>query len=75
MDSTGVAGRIQVGSECKKFLDSRFDFEERGSVYVKGKDHMEVFLLKGKRPDLYDADEDDLDKKEEDMDGQSEVFS
>lgn len=49
MDSTGVPGRIQVGSECKDMLESKFEFEERGRVYVKGKDHMEVFLLKGRR--------------------------
>lgn len=71
MDSTGVAGRIQVGSECKNFLDSRFEFEERGSVYVKGKDHMEVFLLKGRRPDLYDMD----DNRNEEGDGNGCVYS
>uniref|UniRef100_A0A6B2E4F8 Adenylate cyclase type 9 n=1 Tax=Phlebotomus kandelakii TaxID=1109342 RepID=A0A6B2E4F8_9DIPT len=49
MDSTGVAGRIQVGKECLPYLDTVYDFEPRGSVYVKGKDNMEVYLLKGKK--------------------------
>uniref|UniRef100_A0A1B0DB17 Adenylate cyclase type 9 n=1 Tax=Phlebotomus papatasi TaxID=29031 RepID=A0A1B0DB17_PHLPP len=49
MDSTGVAGRIQVGKECLPYLESVYDFEPRGSVYVKGKDNMEVYLLKGKK--------------------------
>lgn len=46
MDSTGVAGSIQIGRASIPFLESRFEFEARGSVYVKGKDHMEVFLMK-----------------------------
>ncbi|XP_059617857.1 adenylate cyclase type 9 [Phlebotomus argentipes] len=49
MDSTGVAGRIQVGKECLPHLEAAYDFEPRGSVYVKGKDNMEVYLLKGKK--------------------------
>lgn len=49
MDSTGVAGRIQIGKDCIPFLDSeRFEFEARGKVFVKGKDDMEVFLVKRK---------------------------
>lgn len=50
MDSTGVAGRIQVSNHCLPHLDSAYEFESRGQVYVKGKDNMEVFLLKCKRP-------------------------
>ncbi|KAG4067085.1 hypothetical protein HA402_000076 [Bradysia odoriphaga] len=52
MDSTGVAGKIQVGKFCLPFLESRFEFEARGSVYVKGKDNMEVFLVNGLRSDF-----------------------
>lgn len=46
MDSTGVAGRIQVGAEVVRMLEQRWAFEPRGEVYVKGKDHMEVFLVR-----------------------------
>ncbi|CAD7091177.1 unnamed protein product [Hermetia illucens] len=49
MDSTGVPGRIQVGSYCLSFLENKYTFEPRGQVYVKGKDHMEVFLLKERK--------------------------
>lgn len=50
MDSTGVAGRIQVGKDCIPFLDANlYEFEPRGSVFVKGKDNMEVYLVKRKR--------------------------
>ncbi|XP_052861579.1 adenylate cyclase type 9 [Anopheles cruzii] len=61
MDSTGVAGRIQVGSECVPVLSERYDFEPRGKVYVKGKDHMEVYLLIRKKPDLLGPLELDID--------------
>uniref|UniRef100_A0A182N085 Adenylate cyclase type 9 n=1 Tax=Anopheles dirus TaxID=7168 RepID=A0A182N085_9DIPT len=61
MDTTGVAGRVQVGSECIPVLGERYDFEPRGKVYVKGKDHMEVYLLVGKKPDLLGPPELDID--------------
>lgn len=52
MDSTGVAGRIQVGKDCIPFLDDQlYEFEPRGNVFVKGKDNMEVYLVKRKRLD------------------------
>ncbi|XP_054087194.1 adenylate cyclase type 9 isoform X1 [Zeugodacus cucurbitae] len=44
MDSTGVPNRIQIGKDCLPFLEDKYEFEPRGSVYVKGKDHMEVYL-------------------------------
>jgi len=49
MDSTGVAGRIQIASNCLDVLSERYEFEPRGQVYVKGKDNMDVFLLIGKK--------------------------
>lgn len=49
MDSTGVAGRIQIGKDCIPFLNpDLYEFEPRGSVFVKGKDNMEVYLVKRK---------------------------
>ncbi|XP_066583442.1 adenylate cyclase type 9 isoform X2 [Prorops nasuta] len=49
MDSTGVAGRIQMASSCLPALSDVYEFEPRGQVYVKGKDNMNVFLLVGKK--------------------------
>lgn len=49
MDSTGVVKRIQVGESCIAVLSDRYDFEPRGSVYVKGKDNMNVYLVVGKK--------------------------
>ncbi|XP_042230398.1 adenylate cyclase type 9-like isoform X2 [Homarus americanus] len=51
MDSTGVAGRIQVSNKCSVVLNRRYELERRGQVFVKGKDNMDVFLLKGRRED------------------------
>ncbi|RVE46165.1 hypothetical protein evm_009169 [Chilo suppressalis] len=49
MDSTGVVKRIQVGEACISVLSNRYEFEPRGSVYVKGKDDMNVYLVVGKK--------------------------
>ncbi|KOC65195.1 Adenylate cyclase type 9 [Habropoda laboriosa] len=49
MDSTGVAGRIQVAKNVLDVLSEQYEFEPRGQVYVKGKDNMDVFLLIGKK--------------------------
>lgn len=49
MDSTGIPGRLQVGKDCLPYLEDRYEFEPRGEVYVKGKDHMEVFLYKAEK--------------------------
>lgn len=49
MDSTGVPKRIQVGEACTVVLSAKYDFEPRGSVYVKGKDDMNVYLVIGKK--------------------------
>ena len=52
MDSTGVNGKIQVGEHCLEVLEKKYAFEKRGSVYVKGKDDMDVYLLLHKRDEL-----------------------
>ncbi|CAG9864460.1 unnamed protein product [Phyllotreta striolata] len=50
MDSTGAKGRIQVGEHSLAVLKEKYEFEMRGSVYVKGKDDMNVYFLKRKKP-------------------------
>lgn len=49
MESTGVPKRIQVGEACIPVLSARYEFEPRGSVYVKGKDDMNVYLVIAKK--------------------------
>jgi len=53
MDSTGVQGRIQVPERCMHVLSEWYTFEMRGSIFVKGKDHMTTFLLIGRKPDSF----------------------
>ena len=49
MDTTGVHGRIQTTEACVAILDELYTFEKRGTVYVKGKDNMNVYLLCGRK--------------------------
>ena len=49
MDSCGVDGRVQVNERTKNVMSQWYDFEERGEVFIKGKDNMRVFLLKGRK--------------------------
>jgi class 3 adenylate cyclase len=49
MESHGLAGEIQVTESVRQRLDSRFAFEPRGMVPVKGVGEMSTFLLKGRR--------------------------
>ena len=44
MESTGVAGRIQVTTQVAAAAQD-FKFESRGLIPIKGKGEMEVFLL------------------------------
>ena len=53
MDSTGVPGRIQVSNRCATVLNRRYELERRGQVFVKGKDNMDVYLLKGCKEDVW----------------------
>ncbi|KAK4470787.1 hypothetical protein MN116_005647 [Schistosoma mekongi] len=49
MYSTGLKGRIQVTEAVAKRLESRYVFEYRGEVFVKGKGDMKTYLLVGRR--------------------------
>ena len=47
MESTGVPGGIQVTRSVYERLKDNFEFENRGTVQVKGKGETEVWLLHG----------------------------
>jgi adenylate cyclase len=49
MESTGEAGKIQVAAQTHEQLTSRFEFEERGVVEVKGKGPMRAWFLIGRK--------------------------
>jgi class 3 adenylate cyclase len=48
MESHGLPDRIQVTAAVYERLQNKYVFEERGTILVKGKGEMTVYLLKGK---------------------------
>jgi class 3 adenylate cyclase len=46
MESHGISGEIQVSSNVYHILKDKYLFEERGTIQVKGKGEMAVYLLK-----------------------------
>ena len=48
MESSGVPGRMQISEATHSWISSHLkdDFEKRGFVEVKGKDHMLTYLLR-----------------------------
>ena len=51
MESNGVAGSIQVSDACYRRLRTKFVFEDRGIIQVKGQGEMHTYLLKGRVTD------------------------
>ena len=49
MESTGLPGRIQVTETVYERLRSRYEFDERGDVQVKGKGRLRTYLLVARR--------------------------
>jgi adenylate cyclase len=49
MESTGLAGRIQVSRDVYERLKDEFVLEERGAIEVKGKGSMQTWFLVGRR--------------------------
>lgn len=49
MESHGIGGQIQVTEDVVDQLQDRFEFEERGSVPVKGKGKMKTYWLLRKK--------------------------
>jgi adenylate cyclase len=50
MESHGLPGTVQVTVGVYERLRDRYEFEERGSVSVKGKGAMTTYLLVGRKP-------------------------
>lgn len=49
MESHGIPGSIQVTEETYQLLQNRYQFEERGSIEIKGKGMMRTYILVGKK--------------------------
>lgn len=54
MESTGLAGKIQVTEATYNVLKDRFSFDCRGEIFVKGKGLMTVYLMGDRAPVLAD---------------------
>lgn len=52
MDSTGMIGHIQVPENCVAVMEEYFELKFRGTIYVKGKDNMNVYLVLKKKPGI-----------------------
>ncbi|NJL69618.1 MAG: adenylate/guanylate cyclase domain-containing protein [Microcoleus sp. SM1_3_4] len=50
MESQGIPGKIQVSDATYKLLHDRYLFEKRGTIDVKGKGEMIVYLLIDRKP-------------------------
>ena len=61
MESHGVPGTIQATRAVYEQLRDRYEFEERGSVSVKGKGAMTTYLLVGRKPAPLIPDQDRAD--------------
>ena len=48
MESHGEPGRIHVSEEARKLLEDRFDFDDRGTVAIKGKGSVRTAFLRGR---------------------------
>ncbi|MGB0564647.1 MAG: adenylate/guanylate cyclase domain-containing protein, partial [Spirulinaceae cyanobacterium] len=55
METTGVAGKIQVSKAVWQQLQNRFDFKERGLIKVKGKGKMCTYFLLASAADTKSA--------------------
>jgi class 3 adenylate cyclase len=51
MESHGLPGSIQVSDDTYQLLEKYYDFEERGSIMIKGKGEMKTYFLLGRTPE------------------------
>lgn len=56
MESHSLPGEIQVSRTTYECLKQQYLFEERGSLFIKGKGEMTTYFLKAKRPSWQPAD-------------------
>ncbi|MEM9220610.1 MAG: adenylate/guanylate cyclase domain-containing protein, partial [Cyanobacteria bacterium P01_F01_bin.150] len=52
MESSGLAGQIQVAETTYRYLKARYVVQERGLVSIKGKGQMQTYWLLGKKAEI-----------------------
>jgi len=45
METTGIAGEIHCSDRFKRQLEGHYNFKSRGTIEIKGKGHMETWLI------------------------------
>jgi class 3 adenylate cyclase len=50
MESQGMPGRIQVTQRLYERLQGKYEFEQRGTIQVKGKGEMMAYLMVSQNP-------------------------
>ncbi|HEY7544042.1 MAG TPA: adenylate/guanylate cyclase domain-containing protein [Blastocatellia bacterium] len=56
MESSGAAGRVNISSETYKRVKEFFECEHRGKVSAKNKGEIDMYFVKGIRPEFARAD-------------------
>ena len=56
MESSGEAGKINISGTTHEFVKDYFDCEYRGRMPVKYKGDLDMYFVKGIKPDLCDSD-------------------
>lgn len=54
MESAGIAGQINLSQATVRLVEQFFVCEPRGRVHAKGKGQLEMFILRGLRPEFSD---------------------
>jgi adenylate cyclase len=54
MESHGLPGSIQVSEDTYQLLHKSYQFEERGSIQIKGKGEMKTYFLRGQTDEKID---------------------
>ena len=52
MESNGVPGKVNISRATYDLTKDFFEFEPRGKIQVKGKGELEMFFVKGIKPEL-----------------------
>jgi adenylate cyclase len=56
LESSGIPGQINLSAATQQELAEFFECESRGRIEAKGKGELEMFLLRGLRPEFVEAD-------------------
>jgi adenylate cyclase len=54
MESAGIAGQVNLSQATVRLVEQFFVCEPRGRVHAKGKGELEMFILRGLRPEFSD---------------------